>query len=180
MAKVVYESCSDRFARSKCVIPVTSYCLDHRRELTRCVEHSQAVCKPGMGRARVNQFRKSKLLNSSEALERPRLNYSPTHLIEIPGRKFDQIVDWVSYPLRFTLRSLLFIRHGDELAAICNFCKNLRPAATSSHWSLFYACPSPWQAAASTEVISSLRLFDAAIHWEEVALAANDPLQAAP
>jgi len=34
-------------------------------------------------------------------------------------------VDGVSYPLRFPLRISLFISHGDELAAICNFCKNL-------------------------------------------------------
>ena len=78
--------------------------LDDAHEMTRCIEHTDAVRKSGVSCTWIDKFGKPKLLYAAQALKRLCLDHTPQNLLELASIKLNEVMKRVPYSLRFPFR----------------------------------------------------------------------------
>jgi hypothetical protein len=99
---VMYESRGNRDLRlvqSVLSLVGANIALDHLHQLTCDVKYAKAVDEARMRCARENEFRKPKLPNPAQPLERRRLDHTPERLLELISVELDQIMKRIPDPL---------------------------------------------------------------------------------
>lgn len=94
-----------RFSTVLIEIIFANMAFDNAHEPPCIKEHTKAVGETCMCCAWIYIFREPELPNSAEPLKRDRLNDLPEHLFEQTRVKFDQVMQWISYPLWASLGS---------------------------------------------------------------------------
>jgi hypothetical protein len=75
--------------------------LDYLHQMAGGMKDTHTVGEPSVRRSGVDQFGKAQLFHTSQTLKRTRLDDPPKNLLKLARSKFDEIVKWVPYPLRF-------------------------------------------------------------------------------